>query len=188
MFTSLSSRIGFFGIMLGSALLMLTACGGGGGSSAESDEGPSRLYPSKVLTGTAVMGASSMTLTINLSYNSSDVSQGCYYDGDFGSAAANDKTGDDAENDDSNKTYFHDTNLRQTNETTPGRLVFYFDENGRNNSLVGRLVLTIPAESVFDEEHKRTGVVESSTELYYTTDSGIRKRLLINGAPLQVSW
>ena len=165
-------------VLCGCALLV--GCGGGGGdSSGSGDEGPTRLYPSKVLSGTVSIRAAQQ-LELTVTYASSDVTQGLSYTGVIEWPT----TGQAKEEE--SKTYIRGT-MRQTDETTPGHLVFYCD--GVGEPLQGRLAIILPGDSQNADTtaHTRTGAVDASTNLRYYSDPGYTT-LNLAGATLTITW
>lgn len=167
----------------GVALLSLAACGGGKGGSAAAGadtpgSAPLRLFPSGVNTGTLAFN-DARNLTITPTYNNRDYTQGfAEYSGSIKPLSNNASE---------NETFTGCTNLYQLDETTPGRIVLEFTE-GTGAPLTGRLVLTIPASGVNDAARTRTGTVENTTTMHYTSSAGTRSTLNLTGATVTISW
>lgn len=153
--------------------LALTACGGGGGGGSESDEkAPTSLFPPNVLTGTVeISGPHKVKLTVT--YNSSDTTQGSSYTARITFPKGEEET-------------VSGTNMRQTGESEPGHLVFYFDDIHTRPMLYGRMVLDLPAAS--GSGTSRRGSVEASTQLEYLNDKGEHSYIYISGGTVDIQW
>lgn len=161
---------------------LLAACGGGS-SSSSSTSGPSNLFPKGVTTGTVSFGGET-AMTLHPQFYDADTTQ-AYYSGSLEFPA---QSSDEDESSTTAKTVsFNGINMRKTSETQPGRLVFYFDQS-QNQPLIGRLVLTLPVSGMNDEEGRRIGIVESSTDLEYHAVNGTITKLQLSGAPVTISW
>ena len=160
---------------------LLASCGGSSSSSSGSSGGPSSLFPKGVVSGSISFGGEEH-LEFHVQFLNSD-GINAVYSGSLDLPVAADSS--DTED---NKQYFNGTNMRKTEETTPGRLVFYFDELSTYQPLVGRLVLSLTADEEGDAKGRRTGVVETSTDLRYSAPGAAGTKLEISGVPVTVTW
>lgn len=166
----------------------LVPAGCGGSSSAEpSTKAPTTLFPQGVRVGKLTLGKEGdFSLDID------------FYEGDFSLPAA--YTGaltlrtpilnEDGEATDATTTTEAKVSgqLRQTNETTPGRIVLFFDSSAAD-SLYGPLVIELPLSGAHDEQRTRSGVVDSTDGLYYyAAQTGARLKLNLADAPASITW
>lgn len=161
-------------------LVLLSACGGSSDSSGTASS-PTRLFPKDVMSGTINFG-DERQLSISLTYANNDYTQGITtYTGAIQAAPNTNGSGNNASDS------FTGNNMRQTGETEPGRLVFYFD--GAHAPLQGRLVLELVDVDTTAHPNSYTGKVEGSTELYFSKEqNATRTRLNLSDATITIIW
>lgn len=169
---------------------LLTLCCGvvaacGGSSSGDSgSNAPDSLFPHGVRNGTAVFG-SDKQLVLHISFRSSDVTMGAGYTGNIVLPT----TADEETTGSTETISFSGENMRQVDESTPGRLVFMFDATAQPQALEGKLVLLISDGSSNDAQNTRIATVEGSTDLLFNRDMGqVRTRLDLSDLTVTITW
>lgn len=169
---------------LGSALL-LSACGGGSDGDGDAN-GPTRLYPEDVMTGTITFN-DARKLILQPTYVNRDYTQGfSSYSGSI-QPGSDDATSGSKGDTNAEAKNFEGKNILQSSATTPGHLVFTFAEG--QGHIQGQLILNLPASGMNDGARTRTGTVDSTTVLYYSADGkSSRTQLELQNTTITVTW
>ena len=162
------------------AALLLISCGGSSNDSSDSAGAAASIFPDHVLNGRLAVGLKGESLSIDIIFAERDFSSGGTYRGTVLVPA------EDGENDDKAIEYQVTGTIRQTTQSIPGHVYLQFP-GIQENALDGVLILELPSGGRQDDQHTRTGRVESS-ELNLTTAGGMRYAIDLQGKEVQITW